>query len=398
MLLSIALIFLIGSCLGGICRKLTLPPLIGYLITGIVLGPYVMNLIDTTVLAISADLRQIALIIILLRAGLNLDLESLKKVGRPAVLMCFVPATLEMLGMLLIARPLLHLTALEALILGAVIAAVSPAVVVPHMLKLIDEEYGTEQGVPQLIMAGASIDDIYVIVLFTCFTGLAVSGNFDALNFLRIPTSIVSGVGVGALAGLLLCRLFEMIHMRDSRKVLLIMAMSMLLVVIERKMTGYFGFSGLLAIMAAGGAMRIKKRPLAVRIAAKLDRLWVAAEILLFTLVGAAANISYAMEAGPAVIAVLAFVLVFRMAGVYISTGGSSLNTKERFFCMLAYTPKATVQAAIGALPLSMGLSCGSIVLTAAVLAILITAPVGAAAIDFTYKKLLKRAVSTTTC
>ena len=392
MLLSIALIFLAGSCLGGICKKLNLPQLLGYLITGIVLGPYVLNMIDESILSISTDLRQIALIIILLRAGLNLDIEALKKVGRPAVLMCFVPASMEILGMYLIARPLLGLSSLESLILGTVIAAVSPAVVVPHMLNLIDEGYGTQQGVPQLIMAGASIDDIYVIVLFTCFTGLAVSGNFDAMNFLRIPTSIVSGVAAGALIGVLMSKMFEMIHMRDSRKVVIIMAVAMLLVVIERKMTGYFGFSGLLAIMASGAAVRICRRPVAQRVAAKLDRLWVAAEISLFTLVGAAADVRYAMKAGPAVIAVLAGVLVFRMAGVYMSTAGSTLNKKERIFCMIAYCPKATVQAAIGALPLSYGLACGQTVLTAAVLSILITAPLGAFAIDLTYKKMLKKA------
>lgn len=392
MLLSIALIFITGSCLGGLCRKLNLPQLLGYLITGIVLGPYVLNLIDESILTISADLRQIALIIILLRAGLNLDIAVLKKVGRPAVLMCFVPATLEILGMYLIARPLLGLTGLEALILGTVIAAVSPAVVVPHMLKLIDEGYGTKEGVPQLIMAGASIDDIYVIVLFTCFTGLAVSGSFDAMNFLRIPTSILSGVLAGAVIGVVMAKLFEVIHMRDSRKVVLIMAVAMLLVVAERSMTGYFGFSGLLAIMACGAAVRIRRKPVAVRVAGKLDRLWVAAEISLFVLVGAAADVRYVMKAGPAVIAVLAFVLVFRMAGVYISTAGSSLNKQERMFCMIAYCPKATVQAAIGALPLSYGLACGNTVLTAAVLAILTTAPLGAFAIDLTYRKMLRKA------
>ncbi|HIW14792.1 MAG TPA: cation:proton antiporter [Firmicutes bacterium] len=392
MLTSLALIFLCGLLLGTLFSKLKLPPLLGMLLTGIVLGPYALSLLDPSILSISADLRQLALIIILTRAGLNLDLASLKKVGRPAILMCFVPACFEIGGMLLLAPPLLHISLLEAAIMGTVIAAVSPAVIVPKMLHLMETGYGTKQSIPQLIMAGASVDDVFVIVLFTSFTGLAQGQQISAVSFLSIPVSILLGLLVGAVIGVLLAQLFARFHMRDSVKVLLILSLSFLLVALENTVKSTVPFSGLLAVMSLNIAVQRKRTEVAVRLSAKFSKLWVAAELILFVLVGATVDLSYVTTAGLAAVAVILGVLLFRMLGVCVCLLKTTLQKKERLFCMLAYLPKATVQAAIGSLPLSMGLSCGNIVLTVAVLSILITAPLGAFLIDLTYKKLLKKA------
>ena len=391
MLLSLALIFLCGLALGGIFWKLHLPQLLGMLLTGILLGPYVLNLLDSSILGISADLRQIALIIILTRAGLNLDLEDLKKVGRPAALLCFVPAAFEIAGLLLLAPRLLGISLLEAAVMGTVVAAVSPAVVVPGMLKLMEEGYGTQKSIPQMIMAGASVDDVFVIVLFTSFTGLAGGGGISAWDFVRIPVSILLGLAGGILCGMLLVVFFRKVHMRDSVKVIIILSLSFLLVTLEHALTGIVGFSGLLAVMSMGIALQKGRKEAAVRLSAKYSKLWVAAELLLFVLVGAAVDIPYAFRAGAAAAAVILGVLVFRMLGVLICLLGTELNRKEKLFCMFAYMPKATVQAAIGSVPLAMGLACGNIVLTVAVLAILITAPTGAFLIDFTYKRFLSK-------
>ena len=362
MLLSLALIFLCGLALGGIFRKLHLPQLLGMLLTGILLGPYVLNLLDSSILGISADLRQIALIIILTRAGLNLDLEDLKKVGRPAALLCFVPAAFEIAGMLLLAPRLLGISLLEAAVMGTVVAAVSPAVVVPGMLKLMEEGYGTKKSIPQMIMAGASVDDVFVIVLFTSFTGLAGGGGISAWDFVRIPVSILLGLAGGILCGILLAVFFRKVHMRDSVKVIIILSLSFLLVTLEHVLTGIVGFSGLLAVMSMGIALQKGRKEAAVRLSAKYSKLWVAAELLLFVLVGAAVDIPYAFKAGAAAAAVILGVLVFRMLGVLICLLGTELNRKEKLFCMFAYMPKATVQAAIGSVPLAMGLACGNIV------------------------------------
>ena len=391
MLLSLALIFLCGLALGGIFWKLHLPQLLGMLLTGILLGPYVLNLLDSSILGISADLRQIALIIILTRAGLNLDLEDLKKVGRPAALLCFVPAAFEIAGMLLLAPRLLGISLLEAAVMGTVVAAVSPAVVVPGMLKLMEEGYGTQKSIPQMIMAGASVDDVFVIVLFTSFTGLAGGGGISAWDFVRIPVSILLGLAGGILCGILLVVFFRKVLMTDSVKVIIILSLSFLLVTLEHALTGIVGFSGLLAVMSMGIALQKGRKEAAVRLSAKYSKLWVAAELLLFVLVGAAVDIPYAFRAGAAAAAVILGVLVFRMLGVLICLLGTELNRKEKLFCMFAYMPKATVQAAIGSVPLAMGLACGNIVLTVAVLAILITAPTGAFLIDFTYKRFLSK-------
>ena len=390
MLLSLAVIFLCGMGMGAVFRRLNLPQLLGMLLTGILLGPYALNLLDGSILSISADLRQIALIIILTRAGLNLDVADLKKVGRAAVLMCFVPASFEILGMLALAPRILGISLLDAAIMGTVVGAVSPAVIVPKMLKLMDERYGTRESIPQLIMAGASVDDVFVIVLFTSFTGLAQGGTASALDLMRIPTSIVLGLAAGAVCGLLLALAFRKIHMRDSAKVIIILSISFLLVTLEHSLSGALGFSGLLAVMGMGIALQRRRGEVAARLSAKYSKLWVAAELLLFVLVGATVDVGYALASGASAVLLIFGVLVFRMAGVFLCLLGTSLDRGERLFCMIAYMPKATVQAAIGAIPLSMGLACGQIVLTVAVLSILITAPLGSFLIERTYKKLLK--------
>lgn len=394
MLLSLALLFLSGMVLGKIFETLRLPKLLGMLTTGILLGPYVLNLLDPTILNISTELRQIALVIILTRAGLNLNIKDLKKVGRPAILMCFVPACFEIIGMLILAPMLLGITILDAAIMGTVIAAVSPAVIVPKMLKLMESEYGTSKSIPQMIMAGASVDDVFVIVLFTAFTGLAQGGTITAMHFLTIPTSIILGLLGGVVTGLFLSMLFSKVHIRDTGKVITILSISFLLITLEHMMTGAIGFSGLLAVMALGATLHQKKYEISQRLSNKFSKLWVGAEVLLFVLVGAIVNISYALNAGILSILLIFGVLLFRMIGVFICLINTNLNKKERVFTAFAYMPKATVQAAIGGLPLAMNLPSGNIVLTVAVLSIIITAPLGAILIDTTYKKFLSKDVN----
>lgn len=389
MLFSISLILMLGMLSGWICKKCKLPSLLGMLITGVVLGPHVFHLIDDSILQISSELRKIALIIILTRAGLGLDLSGLKKIGRPAILMCFVPASFELLGMLLLAPKFLGLTVLEAAVMGAVLAAVSPAVVVPRMVKLMDEGYGVKEGIPQLILAGASVDDVYVIVLFSTFIGMMQGEGISILNFINIPVSIILGISIGLLIGSLLTYFFGKIHIRDTSKVLIILSISFMLVVLEDHLTTAITFSALIAIMFIGIGLRRKRENVAKRLSVKYGKLWVASEIFLFVLVGATVNIEYLGKVGAKAIAVIVCVLIFRMLGVFVCLIGTDLNRKERLFAMMAYTPKATVQAAIGGIPLSMGFACGDIVLTVAVLAIVLTAPLGAFAIDSTYKNFL---------
>ena len=391
MLLSISLILILGMFMGWICQKIKLPSLLGMLITGIVLGPYVLNMLDDSILGISAELRKIALIIILTRAGLGLDLSGLKKIGRPAVLMCFVPASFELIGMILLAPKLMGLTVLEAAIMGAVLAAVSPAVVVPRMVKLMDEGYGVNEGIPQLILAGASVDDVYVIVLFSTFVGMMQGEGASILKFVNIPISIFLGIAIGLLIGVLLAYFFKKMHIRDTSKVLIILSISFLLVVMEDKLSTPITFSALIAIMFIGIGLQKKRKTVAKRISVKYGKLWVAAEVFLFVLVGATVNIGYLGKVGVKALIVIIGALVFRMFGVFVCLLGTSLKRKERLFTMLAYTPKATVQAAIGGIPLALGFTCGDLVLTVAVLAIVLTAPLGAFAIDLSYKKLLNR-------
>ena len=391
MLFSLALVFLCGMILGSLFKKLKLPALLGMLLTGILLGPNFLNLLDSSILNISADLRQIALIIILTRAGLNLDIQDLKKVGRPAFFMCFIPATLEIIGMIILASYLFKLSFLDSAILGTVIAAVSPAVIVPKMLKLMEEGYGKKNSIPQLIMAGASVDDIFVIVLFTVFTGLATTGTLSLIQFIKIPTSIILGLLVGAILGKILALFFEKIHLRDSNKVIILLSIAFLLVTLEKSITGVIGFSGLLAIMAMGGTIKKFRKEVAIRLSNKFSKLWIASELILFVLVGASVNINYLSSTGILAIILILGVLIFRMFGVFISLLGTPLDRKERLFSMIAYCPKATVQAAIGSIPLAIGLPCGELILSIAVLSILITAPLASFAIDLTYKKLLTK-------
>lgn len=391
MLLSIGLIVLVGFILGYACRKIKLPSLIGMIAGGIIIGPYILNLIDPSILNISAQIRRIALIIILTRAGLGLDIKSLKRIGRGAILMCFVPATFELVGMLIFAPIILKIDIVDAAIMGAVLAAVSPAVVVPRMVKLTEEGYGVQKGVPQLILAGASVDDVYVIVLFTTFVGLRTGQSASAIDFINIPVSIVLGIAIGIGVGLLMALFFAKFHVRDTIKVALVLAISCILVAVEDMLTTPITFAALISIMCIGIGIGQKQPELAKRISAKYGKMWIVAEVFLFVLVGACVNINYVKAAGVGTIVLILVALVFRMLGVWVCLLGTKLNFKERLFSMMAYTPKATVQAAIGGMPLAMGLACGDAVLTLAVMAIIITAPLGAFAIDLSYRKLLTK-------
>lgn len=389
MLFSIALMLLVGMLAGWGCKKLHLPGLLGMIFTGIVLGPFALNLIDGSILSISSELRRIALIIILTRAGLSLDINDLKKVGRPAILMCFVPACFEMTGMIILAPRLLHISYIEAAVMGAVIAAVSPAVIVPKMLKLMDEGYGVNKSVPQMILAGASVDDVFVIVMFSVFTGLAQGNGVSAVSFIRIPVSIILGILIGMAAGTILAIYCKKIHIRDTVKVIILLCISFLLVTAEDRFSDIIPFASLIAVMCIGIALQRNRKEAAVRLSVKFNKLWVCAEVILFVLVGATVNISYAISAGISAVMLIFGVLLFRMAGVFVCMIKTKLNMRERLFCVISYMPKATVQAAIGGVPLSMGLACGNIVLTVAVLAIIITAPLGAFLIDLTYKRFV---------
>ena len=389
MLYSIAAIMLVGSGLGWVCKKIKLPGLLGMLLTGILLGPYAYNVLDESILAISSDIRKIALIIILTRAGLSLDISGLKRIGRPAVMMCFIPASFELIGMILLAPKLLGISVLESAIMGAVLAAVSPAVVVPRMVKLIEEGRGSNKNIPQLILAGASVDDVYVIVLFTTFIGMTQGDGISVVRFVNIPILIVLGIIIGLITGRLLAAYFEKLHLRDTVKIMIMLSISFILVSIEDALITPITFSALIAIMFMGVSLQKYRKEVSIRLSLKYNKLWVGAEVFLFVLVGATVNINYLGKVGIIAIIVIVGALIFRMLGVWVCLIGTNLNRKERLFSMIAYTPKATVQAAIGGIPLSLGLACGDIVLTVAVLAIVITAPLGAFAIDNTYKKLL---------
>ena len=391
MLTSIALILLCGLLFGFLFNKIKLPALLGMIIVGIVLGPHALNLIDSSILNISAELRQIALVIILTRAGLSLNINDLKKIGRPAILMCFVPACVEMIGTIIFAPMLFGISIIDAAVMGSVLAAVSPAVVVPRMIKIMDEGYGKDKSIPQLILAGASVDDVFVIVVFTVLTAFASTGEINATDFLQIPLSIILGVLLGVIVGFLLVLFFKKVHIRDSVKVLIILSVSFLLLEVESLLEGIVSVSALIGIMSMGITVNQKYNVLSKRLSVKYNKLWLGAEIFLFVLVGVAVDINYALNAGVVAVIVVIIALIFRMFGVMLSLVKTNLNKKERLFCMLSYTPKATVQAAIGTIPLAMGLSCGSVVLTVAVVSILITAPFGAICIDNLYKRMLKK-------
>lgn len=403
MLTSLALIFLVGLSAAALCRVLRLPRIIGMLLTGVLLGPYALNLLDPLILEASADLRQMALIIILLKAGLSLDLSDLKKVGRPAILMSCVPASCELLAFVLFVPLFLGINRIEAAVMGAVLAAVSPAVVVPRMVQLMDRRWGTAKGIPQMIMAGTSCDDIYVIVLFSTFVGMAQGGGARWQDFAAIPVSIVLGILVGVAVGLVLALFFETAYarrhyVRNSMKVIIVLGVSFLLVAMENWLKGYIPMSGLLAVVSMACTLKCKSTAfVSKRLSEKFGKLWLAAEVILFVLVGAAVDIRYTLAAGLSALAMIAVAQIFRAFGVFLCMLGTNLNRKERLFCMIAYTPKATVQAAIGSVPLSLGLPCGQIVLSVAVLAILITAPLGALGMDSTYQRLLEHQADPTT-
>lgn len=397
MLTSLAFIFLVGLAMAAVCQRLKLPRIIGMLITGIILGPYVLDLLDPSILSISADLRQMALTIILLKAGLSLNLSDLKKVGRSAVMMSCIPASCEILGVFLFAPYIFGITRIEAAVMGAVLGAVSPAVVVPRMVQLMDSKYGTDKSIPQLIMAAASCDDIFVIVLFSTFVSMAQGGNANMMDFVNIPISIILGIVLGAMAGYLLSLFFETAYahkhyVRNSMKVIIVLGISFLLMAIETWLEGILSVSGLLAVVSMACVIKMKSAALvSKRLSEKFGKLWLAAEVILFVLVGAAVDIRYTLNAGIAAVLMILIALAFRSAGVFSCLLGTSMTWKERIFCMIAYLPKATVQAAIGSVPLAMGLPCGQIVLSVAVLAILITAPLGALGIDLTYRQLLQK-------
>lgn len=395
MLLSLSYIFIVGLTLGGLMKRIKLPPLLGMLVAGLVLGPHGLNLIAPEILAISKDLRQIALIIILTQVGLSLDIKDLKRVGRPALLMSFVPATFEMLAITLLGPGLLGLSVLDSALLGAVLAAVSPAVVVPRMLKLMQEGVGTQHRVPQMIMAGASLDDVFVIVIFTSLVGMSQGQGFEAVRLLQVPVSMMLGIGIGIVAGWVLVRVFQRFHMRDTVKVLVVLGVSFVLVNIETLLDGIVPISGLLGIVAMGLTILEIYSVLAKRLSGKFSKSWVGAELLLFVMVGAAVDLSYLSVAGLNAVLLIGVALVFRSLGVFTCQVGTSLTQQERLFSALAYLPKATVQAAIGSVPLALGLASGNIILSVAVAAIVLTAPVGALAIDWSYRRLLKRDVAT---
>lgn len=386
---SIAIILISSILIGGLFKKIFLPPLIGMLIIGIILGPCFLNMISPNILNISTELRQFALTIILLRAGLSLNLNDLKKVGRPAFLLCFIPASIEILGYLLIAPLLLNFSLTESALLGAVMGAVSPAVVVPRMIKIKNEEYGTNKCIPQMITFGASCDDIFVIVLFSSFLSMVSQGTFDFNIFWKIPVSIITGILIGIIIGIFINFLFKKINIRNTIKILIILSISFLLLSLETKIKNYIPFSAYLSIITIGIFINLKDNQLSEKLSIKFEKIWIFAEIILFVLVGALVDITYVFSSFKVIILSICFALCFRIIGVFICLIKTNLNIKEKLFCALSYLPKATVQAAIGSIPLSLGLSCGEEILASAVLAILITAPLGAFLTDITYKKLL---------
>ena len=391
MLTSIATILLSGLFGGWVFKKIKLPSLLGMIIVGIVISPYALNLIDESMLMISRDIRQIALVIILTRAGLSLDISDLKSVGRPAVLLCFLPACVEIIGTIILAPILFNISVLEAAITGSVIAAVSPAVVVPRMIRLLNEGYGKQKSIPQLILAGASVDDVFVIVIFTALTSLASVGTVSVMSFVQIPISIVLGILFGVCVGFVLTSFFKKWQIEDTVKVLIMICVSFLILELQNQLADVVSISGLLAIMSMGIVIKQKHGALASKLSVKYNQLWVGAEIFLFVLVGATIDLRYVVSAGIMTILLVVGALIFRMVGVALSLLRTDLTKNERLFCMVAYTPKATVQAAIGAIPLSMGLSCGNLVLTVAVISILVTAPFGAICIDNLYRRLLDK-------
>ncbi len=388
MLLSMALIILVGFVLGGLLHRIGIPSLIGMMAAGVLLGPTLLNMISPNLLLIGPELRQMALIVILLRAGLALDLKDLQAIGRPAVLLSFVPATFELLAVMGLSHLLLGLSLLDGAILGAILAAVSPAVVVPRMLNLMERQWGQTHKVPQLVMAGASADDLFVIMVFSILLAVATGSGWSMAIVLKLPVSIVAGIGLGYGVGWTLVAVFRRWHMRDTVKVLVLLSASFMMVALE-PLVPFFPYSGLLGVMSLGVAILHRYPVLAKRITGKFSKIWVASELMLFALVGAAVDFSVLGQTGILAVMVVVGALMIRMMGVGVSLLKTPLTPKERGFVALAYLPKATVQAAIGSIPLAMGLASGGLMLSIAVLAIVISAPIGALAIDHTAQRLL---------
>jgi NhaP-type Na+/H+ or K+/H+ antiporter len=388
---SLAIIILFGLLANTLFTKMKLPGLLGMIIIGIILGPYVLNWISPDLLRVSGDFRQIALIIILLRAGLGISSDDLKRIGKPALKLSCIPGIFEGLTIAFISTRFLGFSFIEGGILGFILAAVSPAVIVPLMLDFQERKLGTNKGIPTLILAGASIDDVFAITIFSTFMGLYSGNHINiGIKLLNIPVSIILGIIIGIIIGFILVKVFERYHIRDTKKVLLILGCAILLNALEQVMKNKIEIAGLLGVMALGFIL-LEKRPIvAKRLSLKFNKIWVFAEILLFVLVGAQVNIAVAYNAGLQGLAIIIIGLIGRSIGVYISLLGTNLNWKERLFCIISYIPKATVQAAIGAVPLSIGVESGEIILAIAVLAILITAPLGAIGIKITGDKLLK--------
>ncbi|MBQ5333324.1 MAG: cation:proton antiporter [Oscillospiraceae bacterium] len=390
MLFSLGLIFIVGFSAAEIFRRIKLPRIIGILAAGMIIGPYVLDLLDPSILGISAELRKMSLIIILIKAGLSLDLSDLKKIGRPAVLMSFLPAAFEITGYVIFAPIIFGISRSEAAVMGAVLSAVSPAVVVPRMVKLIEEKRGTKTGVPQLILAGASCDDIFVIVLISAFLTMAQSGSFNAASLWDIPISIILGAALGAIAGAMLGKIFSSANIRSTTQTIILLSSAFMLMTIETWAKDHIALSGLLAVVSMACVLKLRtSSEQTKKLSAKFGKLWIAAECLLFALVGAAVDIRYTMAAGMGAIAIIFISLCFRTVGVILCLVKTKLSIKERIFCIIAYLPKATVQAAFGAVPLAAGLPGGKMILSVAVLAIIITAPLGAIGIDNSFAKLL---------
>ncbi len=391
MLLSLALILLSGLLLGGLMKSLRLPALTGYMLAGFLTGPFCLGWLDSSLLQISPEIRRIALVIILMKAGLSLDLDDLRRIGRPAVLLCFVPATCEIAAFLLLCPHLLGLSLLESALLGAVMAAVSPAVVVPRMTRMMDEGIGTRKGIPQMIVAGASADDVYVIAIFSAMLSLSSGGSVSAWDFLQIPLSMVTGILAGAAAGLAASFLLARIRCGSVERFLILLSVSFLLLSLEEALSPFFSLSGLLGVMSLCITLRRREAALASACAGLCGRVWTGAEIFLFALVGAIVDLQVIRQAGLAMVLMLCAGLCLRLAGTWLCVSGKGLTFREKLFCAFCETPKATVQAAIGGIPLSAGLACGNTVLAFAALAILLTAPAGALLIDSTCRRWLRQ-------
>lgn len=387
---SLAIIILLGLVVNTVFERLEMPGLLGMLILGVIIGPHALNWIDPDLIKISDDLRKIALIVILLRAGLGISRESLKKVGSTAIKLSCIPGLMEGFTIAIISTVVLDFSFIQGGILGFIIAAVSPAVVVPHMLNYIEQGIGTKKGVPTLLLAGSSIDDVFAITIFATFLGLYSGAHVNiGIKILSVPISIILGIVIGLTLGLIMVSIFKRNHIRDTKKVLLIIGIAILLTALEKVLERKVEIAGLLGVMTIGFMILEKMPNVGKRLAIKFNKIWVFAEILLFVMVGSQVDISVALDSGLDGLTIIFIGLIARSLGVIFSTLGTNLSWRERLFCIISYTPKATVQAAIGSVPLSLGVKSGDVILAVAVLSILITAPLGAIGIRASAHKLL---------